>query len=213
LHISEGILSGPVLAGGAALAAAGVAVGLRKIDYESVPRIAVVSSALFVASLIHVPIGPTSVHLVLNGLARVVLGWAAVPAILVALLLQAVLFSHGGLTVLGVNTVVMAAPAVACHYLFGGALRRSGRTMALTMGFLAGLAGIVLGCLVQGAALWLTRGEFLAVVAVTSAAHVPVGIIEGLVTASTVAFLRKVRPELLTPPSPAIDAERTSYDG
>jgi len=74
MHISEGICSPPVLAAGLGLAVAGVAYGLRKIDTESIPRVGVLSSAFFVASLIHVPIGPTSVHLVLNGLMGLLLG-------------------------------------------------------------------------------------------------------------------------------------------
>ena len=34
MHISEGVLSPAVLGGGAVLAAAGVAAGLRRVDYE-----------------------------------------------------------------------------------------------------------------------------------------------------------------------------------
>ena len=68
MHISEGVLSAPVLATGAALTAAGCGIGLKKLDYDRVPQVAILTSAFFVASLIHVPIGPSSVHLVLNGL-------------------------------------------------------------------------------------------------------------------------------------------------
>jgi cobalt/nickel transport system permease protein len=39
-----------------------------------------------VASLIHVPIGPSNAHLILNGLVGLLLGWGAFPAILVALI-------------------------------------------------------------------------------------------------------------------------------
>jgi len=46
-------------------------------------------------------------------------------AILVALALQAVFFQFGGITSLGVNTVIMALPAVACYYIFAPLLRRS----------------------------------------------------------------------------------------
>ena len=85
MHIQEGALSGStegivVLCAGAALAAAGTALGLRKMDYQRVPQVAMLSSAFFVASFIHVPVGPTNVHLVLNGLAGLILGWAAFPA-------------------------------------------------------------------------------------------------------------------------------------
>ena len=85
MHISEGVLSAPVLLTGAALTAGGVAVGLKKMDSEKVPLVGVLSSAFFGASLIHVPVGPSAVHLVLNGLLGLLLGWSAFPAILVGL--------------------------------------------------------------------------------------------------------------------------------
>ncbi len=121
MHISEGVLSTPVLISGAALAVAGTTIGLKKMDYERIPQVAVLSAAFFIASLLHVPIGPSSVHLILNGLMGLLLGWVAFPAILVGLLLQAILFQYGGLTSLGVNTVTMALPAVICFFLLGPA--------------------------------------------------------------------------------------------
>mgnify|MGYP000653403121 CR=1 FL=1 len=54
---------------------AGTAAGLRKLDYDRMPQVAVLSAGFFVASLVHVPIGPTNVHLVLNGLVGLFLGW------------------------------------------------------------------------------------------------------------------------------------------
>lgn len=211
MHISEGVLSAPVLIGGAALAAVGVAVGLRRLDYERVPRVAVLASAFFVASLIHVPIGPSNVHLVLNGLVGVVLGWAAFPAILIGLLLQAVLFSFGGVTALGVNTLIMGAPALACCLLLGPWLRRSRGPQAFALGFAAGALGIVGGCVCLAAALVFTGEAFHNVARLTVLAHVPVAVIEGLVTGSVVAFLRQVRPELLEAPVAAADRKGTAY--
>jgi cobalt/nickel transport system permease protein len=46
-----------------------------------------------VASLIHVPIGPGNVHLILEGLMGIVLGWSCFPAILIALFLQSILIT------------------------------------------------------------------------------------------------------------------------
>ena len=113
MHISEGVLSPAVLGAGAVLAAAGIVIGLRKLDYDRLMTVAILAAAFFVGSLIHVPIGPSSVHLILNGLLGMLLGWAAFPSIFVALMLQAILFQYGGITVLGVNTFNMAFPAVA----------------------------------------------------------------------------------------------------
>ena len=195
MHISEGILSPPVLLAGASLAAAGVAYGLKKMDMESIPKVGVLSSAFFVATLIHVPVGPSSIHLVLNGLMGVMLGWAAFPAIMIALALQAMLFQYGGFTTLGVNTVNMAAPAVICYYLFRGAVRSEGAKMAAAAGFACGFVSLTLSILGAAASLLLTQKAFLAPVKVVLVAHLPVMIIEGLVTAFVLAFLKKVRPE------------------
>ena len=198
MHVSEGILSMPVLIAGGAAAAVGVAIGLRKIDDERIPRIAVLASAFFVASLIHVPVGPSSAHLVLNGMMGVLLGWAAFPAVLVALLLQAVLFGFGGLTTLGVNVTIMATPAVVCHYAFGWGIRRRGARVSFLCGCGAGAGAILLSTLLLCAALVTTGREFVHVARLVVLAHVPVAVIEALVTGSLGAFLRKVKPELLS---------------
>ena len=112
-----------MLAFGAAVTAGMLAVALRNLDYERIPQAAVMAAAFFVASLVQVPLGPASMHLLLNGLMGLVLGWAAVPALLVGLVLQAVFFGYGGLVVLGVNTMNLALPALACAALFGRRLR------------------------------------------------------------------------------------------
>ncbi len=196
MHISEGVLSPAVLAGGAALAVAGAALGLKKMSPESIPRVAILSSAFFVASLIHVPLGPVSMHLVLNGLMGLFLGLAALPAILVALALQAVLFQFGGITVLGVNTVIMGFPAVACYFLCRPLLRRrdwGAAAGAFTCGALA-----VLGSGLLAALALVTTGEaFVPAAKLVVVAHIPVMLIEGLITMFAFSFIRKVRPDIL----------------
>ena len=142
MHISEGVLSAPVLVTGAALTAAGCAVGLKKLDYDRVPEVAVLSSTFFVASLIHVPIGPSSVHLILNGLIGLLLGWAAFPAILVALTLQSILFQFGGITALGVNTVNVVVPALVCGFLFQVAIRRGSSYVSTCAAFASGFLAV-----------------------------------------------------------------------
>ena len=68
MHISDGVLSKEVIIAGGALAASGTFIGLRKIDMDGIPKVAVMTAAFFVASLIHIPIGPTSVHLLFIGI-------------------------------------------------------------------------------------------------------------------------------------------------
>ncbi len=196
MHISEGVLSAPVLISGAAIAIAGCAVGLKKMDYDHIARVGILSSAFFVASLIHVNIGPASVHLIANGILGLLLGWAAFPAILVALLLQAVFFQYGGITTLGVNTVIMALPAVVCYGLFAPFIRRGGK-VAAAAGFGCGALAVLLGAVFVGAALMFTEENFFEVASIVVGAHLPVMVIEGIITAFCVSFLKKVYPEIL----------------
>lgn len=111
VHIADGLLQPSWWLGGYGLAGVLAWSGSRRIRDEEIARIAVLTAAFFVASLIHLPLGPTSVHLLLNGLVGVVLGWRAALAIPCGLFLQAVLLQHGGLTALGVNSCVQVIPA------------------------------------------------------------------------------------------------------
>lgn len=196
MHISEGVLSTPVLAGGALLTALGTAVGLSRLDYDRLMTVAILSAAFFVASLIHVPVGPVSAHLVMNGLLGAILGLASFPAILTGLLLQAVLFQYGGLTALGVNTFDMAFPAVLCFLVFRPLLRAGG--LRRTVGaFACGFFSVLLAGVLTATALSLSGEAFSTVAKAILLAHLPIMAIEGLLTVMVVGFLAKVRPEML----------------
>lgn len=197
MHISEGILSPSVLAIGFTVSLAGTSIGLKKMQVEKIPQVAVLSSAFFVASLIHVPIGPANAHLIMNGLMGILLGWMAFPAILVVLALQALVFQFGGFTVLGVNTFIMAAPAVSAYYLFKYMVI-NGRQIAVTLaGFLTGVVGVGLAALLLAIALVSTGEEFTDVAKLVIIAHLPILIIEGVITSFCLLFLKKVKPEIL----------------
>jgi len=198
MHISEGVLSAPVLVTGVILAAGGVSLGLKKMDFERIPEVAVLTSAFFVVSLIHVPIGPSSAHLVLNGLIGLLLGWPAFSAILVGLSLQALLFQFGGITSLGVNTFNIALPAVVSFYLFRLFTIKHNPYILVFSAFLCGVVGILGSALLVALSLVATGEAFLTVAKLIVIAHLPVMIIEGLITATAVVSLKKVRPELLT---------------
>jgi len=196
MHISEGVLSGSVLAAGAVIAIAGTGIGLKKIEYDRIVHVAILAAAFFVASLIHVNIGPGSAHLILNGIVGLLLGFAAFPAILTALLLQSVFFQYGGLTVLGANVVVMAVPAVMVHYFFLPLVGKSPR-LTFAAGFLAGLVSIFFSACLLGTALWLTDENFFETIIAIFMANIPIMIIEGIVTGFCIAFLLKVYPEII----------------
>ncbi|WP_418503950.1 cobalt transporter CbiM [Desulfovibrio sp.] len=198
MHIAEGVLSPAVLAGGAVLALAGTALGLRKLEYDRLVAVGILSAAFFVASLIHVPVGLSSAHLVLNGLVGVLLGWAAFPSILVALLLQALLFQFGGITVLGVNVFTMGFAAVISWYVFRAICYLCpGMKGVRVAAFMGGALGVALAAVLTALALAFTDEVFWLAARLLLLAHLPVMLVEGLVTMFTVSFIMRVRPELL----------------
>jgi len=196
MHIVDGALSTEVIVGGAVLTVAGLGLGLKKLDVERIPAAGVLSATFFIASLIHVPIGPSSVHLILNGMAGLILGWAAFPALFVGLLLQAVFFGFGGVTVLGVNTVVIALPAVLAHYACRNGMAQPSAKIATGWGVLGGALSIALTTAFVAMALTLSGEEFLPAAKLVFFAHLPVMAIEGLLTGAAVLLAHRVKPEL-----------------
>ncbi|MBN2450907.1 MAG: cobalt transporter CbiM [Lentisphaeria bacterium] len=202
MHLADGILSAPVTVASTACALAGIARGLYRLEPERVPQVGMMAAVFFVGSLIHVPVGVSSAHLVLNGLVGLFLGWASFPALTAALLLQAILFHFGGMVCLGANVWNMALPAVAGYYLFGCRLRRPvGRGMGFAMGAAAGAFGVFGSGVMMALTLCASGGEFLVPAAAVLAAHIPVMAVEALVTGSAVSFVLQVRPEFLLSPS------------
>lgn len=198
MHISDGVLPVAVTIGGYAVSAGLAAWSARRIHNRDLPKVAVVTSAFFVASLVHIPFGPTSVHLLLPGLAGALLGPAAFLAIGLALLLQSVLFQFGGITALGANAVMMGVPAVICGWFFQQVRGRTRMRQAVAGG-LAGAFGTFLAAVFL-AGLLATGGEdFFGVAKIALAAHVPVIVIEGVMSGFTIGFLARVQPALLEP--------------
>jgi cobalt/nickel transport system permease protein len=131
--------------------------------------------------------------LLLNGIIGLLLGWGAFPAILVALALQAMSFQFGGITVLGVNTLNVAGPAVVCFYLFNHLVQKKSK-FAIVAAFACGALSVFMTALMVGVSLFFTEESFLEVAALVITTHLPVMVIEGIVTAFCIAFLKKVQP-------------------
>ena len=197
MHISEGVLSAPVLVAGAGVTASATYIGLKKVKEANIPLVGVLSSAFFVASLIHVPLGPTSVHLLFNGINGIILGWMSFPSLLVALFLQAVLFQFGGLTTLGVNTMNMALPAVLSRYLFLKLLQSDKKAVVAVAASLVAVLSVAGAGLLVAMDLWLTGQAFTSIAKLVLVAHIPIMAIEGIVTPIIILFIRKVQPAIL----------------
>lgn len=180
----------------------------RQVDpRQGIPKAALLTAAFFVASSLRIPLPPASVHLVLNGLLGVVLGYYAVPAIVAGLFLQAVLLGHGGLTTLGLNTLIMGVPALLAYFLFQLCYRFGQQEpppwLTAILAFISGALGLGLGLLIFWGLVLLTLpkdldlgAERLAVYGLVMA-HLPLIGLEGLFTALLVLFLQRVKPELL----------------
>jgi cobalt/nickel transport system permease protein len=114
MHIPDGYLSPATCAVGYAIAVPVWAVASRKVTKvvksQTVPMLAVFSALSFLVMMFNIPIPDgTTAHAVGGVVIAVVLGpWAAVIAVSVALLFQALLFGDGGVLAYGVNVVNMA---------------------------------------------------------------------------------------------------------
>lgn len=197
MHLVDGILSFPVLVSGTVVAIIGIRQGLRSLDAEQVPRTALLTALFFLASLIHVPIGPSNAHLFLLGLVGLLLGWLAFPAIFIGLLLQAAFFGYGGLSVLGVNTLNMALPAVLCAGLMRPFFTSRHPTVIALSGFALGALTTVLAALLVALSLGLSGREFHLAAKLLFVSHLPVMLVEGILTAAIVILLYRVAPDQL----------------
>ena len=92
MHISEGVLDYKALIAGYAGTVVLAAIALKKLKQEDIPKVSVMGACFFVSSLIPVPIGISSVHLLLFGVLGIVLGFESVIAVLTGLLFQAIMF-------------------------------------------------------------------------------------------------------------------------
>lgn len=196
MHVLDGYVPTPVWIGGYVGAGLLTAATLPALKRTSAPRVAMLTSAFFVSSLVFkFPVPPSSVHLSLLGLLGVVLGPAAFPAVVVGLWLQLLLFQHGGFTTLGINACVMGLGA-----LLAAGVYRVGepRRLGLRAGLAAAL-GTLLALLLYGGVL-LTAGEAVEAVAYAALVlHAPVIALEAVVTAGAVTFLASVEPRLVRP--------------
>src|SRR6266851_3800033 len=200
VHLPDGnVLTPAWLIGGYLVAGMLVVMGSWRIEDDEIPRIALLTAAFFVVSLIHVPVPglPSSAHLLGNGLLGVVLGRRAALAIPLGLLLQAVLLQHGGLTTLGVNTCVMVLPALLAWQMFAG-WQRLGHAPAFAAGLVIGgaavMATVLLLCLTL---LFGGTSDWRPLIALTVVPHLFIAAVEGLVLGFTVRFLARVKPAML----------------
>lgn len=195
-HLPEGVVSGSLATYGFILSGSVSVVVGSKLRVQNIPKVSMVTAAVFCAALFHLPLLGTSVHFTFVGLAGMLLGPAAFLATMVAVFLQGLLFQHGGLSTLGINSFNIGLAALAGYYLFRLRHFFPRWHAAVTMfAFLAGFGAAVVMVGLLSLTLLLS-GFPAASIAVVFLAHVPVMLGEGLVCGFLAVALQKSRGEM-----------------
>ncbi|WP_407920194.1 energy-coupling factor ABC transporter permease [Geobacter pickeringii] len=212
MHISEGILPFGWTAVWFAVAAPFVAVGIRRMnrlakdDLSVKPLVGLMAAVVFIISCMPIPVpsAGTCSHPCGTGIAAILVGpFVSVLISAVALLIQALFLSHGGLSTLGANIVSMGVVGSFTGWLVFQGGRRLGLSLAVA-GFAAGIVadwGTYLATSAELAA--GIRGSepfwplFVKIAVAFIPTQLPLGILEGAMTAGMVVLLHRKRPDLL----------------
>ena len=221
IHIPDGVLPFWLWMAGYFVALVLVALAVRKVRGQE--RKGVLAAAMVAVMLVvqSIPLG-VPYHINLSALAGIILGpWWALISILITNVAQAS-FGHGGITVVGLNTLVVWSEALVGFSLFA-AFRRMLKSSALRLTTAAGVstlvalifsAFLVVGIVgMSGIEPSQALGEHAGELAVVgSSTHIsltlfamlmlPIAIggalVEAVITALLVAYVVQVKPFLIT---------------
>ena len=229
MHIPDGYLGPATCAAGFAAMAPIWAIASKRVkktlETRQVPLLAIGAAFSFVIMMFNVPIpGGTTGHAVGAVLVAILLGpWAAVLAVSVSLVIQALLFGDGGITAIGANCFNMAFVLPFVGYGVYRLIAREGKAHAgkativspgrrvIAAGF-AGYAGLVAASFVaslefgiqpllhraaDGHALYCPYGLSVTIPAMVGEHALVFGWVEFAVTALAVSFIQKQEPSLL----------------
>src|SRR5580704_8232346 len=197
----------------------------RALNTQTVPLLSVFAAFSFVVMMFNLPLpGGTTGHAAGVGIAAIVLGpWAAILAISIALVIQAVFFGDGGITAIGANCFNMAIvgsfTAYAIYRLVSGRapLDSPRRVVAAA---LAGYFSINLAALAaalelglqpllyrdaSGAPLYAPYPWHIAVPAMMIGHLTVAGVAEMVISAGVVGYLQRAEPSLLKLTAPGVD--------
>lgn len=190
MHISEGVLRPEIIVPASVATACLAGYFLWRLRSDEIVCTAAMSAVFFMGSFIHVPLGVTSIHLMLSGLVGIFAGANAFLAILIALIFQGLLFGFGGLSVLGLNAIMIGLPAI-----LGGVFAK--HLEHKINWFLAGFVPIFISAIILSAVLLLNGEEFKALAGVVLVSNLVLMAIEGVISFFVISFILKVKPELL----------------
>ncbi|MGB5060585.1 MAG: energy-coupling factor ABC transporter permease, partial [Candidatus Promineifilaceae bacterium] len=204
MHIPDGFLSVTISALFWGLTAVALAIAVRKSQAEFDERLAplagIMAAFIFAAQMINFPVaGGTSGHLLGGALAAIMLGpWVGMLVMACVIGVQGLLFQDGGLLVMGANIFNMGIVTVLVGY---GLYRTTGgrsRTFKLAAAGVAAWLSVMAAALFTALQLWLSGTAAAGlVVPVMLGVHALIGLGEALITVAALAFVFRVRPDLL----------------
>lgn len=126
----------------------------KELATKHIPYLAMAAAFSFLIMMFNIPIpGGTTGHAVGGGIIAILLGpWAAVVAVSVVLIIQALVFGDGGITAIGANCFNMAVVIPFVSYwvfkLAGGDFKNPPRLY--TAAFLSGYIGLTISAILTG---------------------------------------------------------------
>jgi cobalt/nickel transport system permease protein len=212
MHISEGILPAPWAIFWWLLSIPFIVAGLKTLRAKSAVQpqtkalVGLVGAGVFIISCMPIPVPFTGTcsHPCGTGMAAILLGpTISVLVASIALTLQALFLAHGGLTTLGANVFSMGVVGSFAAYGIFVLARRLGLP-TVVCAFLAGVVGdwgtYATTALALAGGLQ-ADGNFVSLFAAILLAfvpfQVPLGILEGVVTAGAYRFVHARRPEFI----------------
>jgi cobalt/nickel transport system permease protein len=206
LHAADKFLSVPVALLFWAISIVVIGISVRKVgrtmDERAIPLMGVMGAFIFAAQMVNFPVaGGTSGHLMGGVLAAVLLGpWAGTLVMACVVAVQGLVFSDGGLLVMGANIFNMGIVGTLGGYAIYRALcgilggEDKGRVPASGI---AGWLSVMMAAAFIAAELAVSGTSPAEVVfPAMLAVHAGIGIGEALITGAAVAFIGKVRPDL-----------------
>lgn len=195
MHISDGVLTLEVAIVSSIVAFGFFVYSFKNLSNEKIALASAFSALFFVTSFIHIPFGPTQIHLMLIGFIGVFLGSVAIFSISLALILQALLLGFGGLSSIGANILVMGVSSYLVFLLFK--LEIFKRLNEKIKFFLIGFSGVFISSFILFFLLIFSKEEYIKVAYSILIVNIPTMILEGLVTLFLFLYIKKTMPNLL----------------
>jgi cobalt/nickel transport system permease protein len=220
MHIPDGYLSPQTYIPFFGVFVSVAAVAVKKVKKEltarDIPYLGMAAAFSFIIMMFNLPIpGGTTGHAVGSAVIAILLGpWAAVVAVSVALIIQALIFGDGGITAIGANCFNLAIfmPFTA-YYIFRLFSNYPARKPRVTFAaFISGYLSLVMAAILTGVefgiqpliasdadgkALYCPYNLSIAIPAMAIEHMLLFGIVEGIITALIVKYFIKNEPGLI----------------